>query len=179
MERSCQRLGIGIRDLTVTTKTRADVVATWVSRGVAGVATPADRTIVPFTVRSRTLSVVAEAHESTGFYGQRDVCVRERTNGLSPCLDGNSGHAPVLGRLPNQVDHGRCGGIPPRRASAGRARSRVPRRGRRGAARPDHLRHDSELAIAPEIAVRERSVTRGCRYRRSAAVVPCFTGENI
>ena len=88
------------RDLTVTTKTRADVVATWVSRGVAGVATPADRTIVPFTVRRRTLTVVAEAHESTGFYGQRDVCVRERTNGLSPCLDGNSGHGWYSGVYP-------------------------------------------------------------------------------
>lgn len=88
------------RDLTVTTKTRTNVVATWVSRGMAGVATPADRTIVPFAVRSRTLTVVAEAHESTGFYGQRDVCVRERTNGLSPCLDGNSGHARYSGVYP-------------------------------------------------------------------------------
>ncbi|HWL34852.1 MAG TPA: hypothetical protein VNQ77_01540 [Frankiaceae bacterium] len=88
------------RNLTITTKTRANVVAKWISRGMAGVATPADRTIVPFTVRSRTLTVVAEAHESTGFYGQRDVCVRERTNGLSPCLDGNSGHARYSGVYP-------------------------------------------------------------------------------
>lgn len=75
-------------------------MARWVSRGVAGVATPADRTIVPFTVRRRTLTVVAEAHESTGFYGRRDVCVRERTNGLSPCLDGNSGHGWYSGVYP-------------------------------------------------------------------------------
>lgn len=88
------------RDLTVTTKTRADVVAQWVSRGVAGVATPADRAIVPFTARSRTLTVVAEAHESTGFYGRRDVCVRKRTNGLSPCLDGNAGRGWYWGVYP-------------------------------------------------------------------------------
>jgi hypothetical protein len=88
------------RDMTVTTTTRAEVAAKWVSRGVAGAATPADRTIVPFTVRPRTLTVVAEAHESTGFYGRRDVCVRTRTNGLSPCLDGNSGHGSYSGVYP-------------------------------------------------------------------------------
>jgi hypothetical protein len=88
------------RDLTVTTRTRSDVVAKWVSRGIGGVPTPADRTIVPFTVRRTTVTVVAETHESTGFYGRRDVCVRERTNGLSPCLDGNAGHGSYSGVYP-------------------------------------------------------------------------------
>lgn len=88
------------RDLTVTTKTRSAIVAEWVIRGVAGVAAPVDRTIAPFTVRRRTLAVVAEAHESTGFYGRRDVCVRQRTNGLSPCLDGNSGRGWYWGVYP-------------------------------------------------------------------------------
>lgn len=88
------------RDATVATRTASDVVATWVSRGVAGVPTPADRTVVPFTVGRRTLAVVGATHESTGFYGRRDVCVRRRTNGLSPCLDGNSGRGWYWGVYP-------------------------------------------------------------------------------
>lgn len=88
------------RDLTVTTRTRADVVAQWVRRGAAGAATPVDRTIVPFTARRRTLTLVAGAHESTGFYGRRDVCVRPRTNGLSPCLEGNAGRGWYQGVYP-------------------------------------------------------------------------------
>lgn len=88
------------RDLTVVTKNRSEIVATWISRGIAGVATPADRTILPFTVRRPTLTIVADAHESTGFYGRSDVCVRARTNGLSPCLDGNAGHGSYWGGYP-------------------------------------------------------------------------------
>lgn len=88
------------RSLTVTTRTRSDVVATWVSRGVAGVATPVDRTIVPFEMRRKTLAVVSAMHESTGFYGRRDVCVRLRTSGLSPCLYGNSGRGWYWGVYP-------------------------------------------------------------------------------
>lgn len=80
------------RGLVVTTKTRSRVAATWVGRGVAGVTAPADRTIVPFTVHRRTLTLIAAGQESTGFYGQRDICVRERGTGLAPCLDGNAGH---------------------------------------------------------------------------------------
>lgn len=88
------------RDLTVTTRTRTNVAARWVSRGVAGVTMPVDRAIVPFTVQRRTLTVVAETHESTGFYGRRDICVRKRTSGLSPCLDGNAGHGSYSGVYP-------------------------------------------------------------------------------
>ena len=88
------------RDVTVMTATRSDVVATWPSRGVAGVPTPVDRTIVPFTVHRTTLAVVAAMHESTGFYGRRDVCVRRRTDGLSPCFEGNSGRGWYWGVTP-------------------------------------------------------------------------------
>ena len=79
------------RDMTVTTTRPSEVDATWVARGVAGVPTPVDRTIVPFTVRPRTLTVISSTHESTGFYGRRDVCVRGRSDGRSPCLEGNAG----------------------------------------------------------------------------------------
>lgn len=88
------------RDLTVTTRTRSALAASWVERGVAGAATPADRTIVPFTVGPRTLTVVAASHDSTGFYGRTEICVRERTNGLSPCLDGNAGRGAYWGVYP-------------------------------------------------------------------------------
>ncbi len=101
------------RDLTVTTRTRSGVDAEWVDRGVAGVATPVDRTIVPFTAHRRTLTVVAEMHESTGFYGRRDVCVRERTNGLSPCLDGNAGHGGYWGVYPFRWRLGGAAVYPP------------------------------------------------------------------
>lgn len=88
------------RDLTVTTRTRSALDVTWVERGVAGVATPADRTIVPLTVRSRTLTVLAASHDSTGFYGRSEICVRARTDGRSPCLDGNAGHGTYWGVYP-------------------------------------------------------------------------------
>jgi hypothetical protein len=79
------------RDVTVRTARPSPVVAALTRRGVAGVDAPADRTVVPLTVRSTTLTVVASAHESTAFLGRREVCVRRRTDGLSPCLDGNAG----------------------------------------------------------------------------------------
>jgi hypothetical protein len=82
--------GLG-RDVSVRTATPSPVHATLLQRGVAGVSAPADRTIVPFTVGPDTVTVVASVHESSAFAGRREVCVRERTDGLSPCLDGNAG----------------------------------------------------------------------------------------
>lgn len=79
------------RDVSVRTRTPSDVTAQQVGRGVAGVDTPVDRAVVPFTVRPVTLAVVASSHESTAFAGRREVCIRSRTDGLSPCLDGNGG----------------------------------------------------------------------------------------
>lgn len=101
------------RDVTVTTKTRTTVAATWVTRGVAGVTTPADRTIVPFLVRHTTLVVVASMHQSTGFYGRSDVCVRTRTNGLSPCVDGNAGQGSYWGGYPLRWTMGGAAAFPP------------------------------------------------------------------
>ena len=88
------------RDLAITTTTPSAVRARWVPRGVAGVATPVDRTIVPFTVQPRTLALFGAMHDSTGFYGRRDVCVRPRSDGLSPCLDGNAGRGWYWGLYP-------------------------------------------------------------------------------
>jgi len=79
------------RDVRVRTAKRSDVVASFLHRGVIGVATPVDRTVVPLTVRRSTLVVFASSHESTGFYGRRDMCVRMREPTPSPCLKGNSG----------------------------------------------------------------------------------------
>lgn len=101
------------RNLTVTTTKPAAVAATWVARGVAGVVTPVDRTIVPFTVRRPTLAVIATSHESTGFYGRSEVCVRNRTNGLAPCLDGNAGRGSYWGGYPLRWTMGGAAVYPP------------------------------------------------------------------
>lgn len=101
------------RDVTVATRTRSDVAARWVDRRTAGVATPANRTIVPFSVRPKTLAVIGAVHESSGFYGRRDVCVRRPTNGLSPCVRGNSGHSRYWGVYPIRWTMGAAGSYHP------------------------------------------------------------------
>jgi hypothetical protein len=101
------------RDTTVTTKAPSGVVAGWPSGAVAGVAAPVDRTIVPLRVQARTLTVVATSQESTGFYGRRDICVRKRTNGLSPCLEGNAGHGSYWGVVPLTWTLGNVAVFPP------------------------------------------------------------------
>jgi hypothetical protein len=99
------------RDMTLTTRTRADVKGGWVDRGVAGVHAPVDRTIVPFTVRPRTLTIAASQHESTGFYGRREECIRLRSDERSLCLEGTHGRGGYWGVYPATAYVGAGGSI--------------------------------------------------------------------
>lgn len=78
------------RDLTVTTTRPSSVRGGYLDRGLAGVTTPASRTVVPFDVQPTTLTIVSSEQRSTAVYGRRDVCVRPRSDGTSPCLEGNA-----------------------------------------------------------------------------------------
>lgn len=88
------------RSTTVVTSAPSDVTGGFLDRDVAGISTVADRTVVPLTVRPDTLTVVSAEHRSTAFYGRRETCVRSRTGGLSPCLEGNAGRGWYWGVYP-------------------------------------------------------------------------------
>lgn len=88
------------RDVTVTTTRPSNVAGGFLDRDVAGASLPADRTVVPLTIRPNTLTIVASQQRSTAFYGRRDVCVRSGTDPLSPCVEGNAGRGWYWGVTP-------------------------------------------------------------------------------
>jgi len=95
------------RDVAVRTRTPSDVVATLRRRGVAGVGTPVERTVVTLPVRSRTLTVAASAHRATGFVGRREMCVRPRVPTPPPCTKGTAGRGGYYSVVP--MDAGLAG----------------------------------------------------------------------